>query len=271
MEDDEYIDNWVGHFNLLCENQYKVGLLGSMYFIGTVAFLCIVPPIADRYWRKAVFVWSNVVFIIAFFGLIVSTDLNLAYFWMFLLGATFSGKIIVGINYMIEFICARGQSNIIFVTMFTEPITLILLTMWYQFVDHSWFKIFVITLVFNLLALAFFVVYVPESARWYVTWSRFKEAREVLAKVAKFNGASDQVVERKILKAKFTNEVTARSEHDSMEDGQYYLNLVIVSILWTAAIFTFVLLSFLIKYLEGNIYLNFYLDGAAGIIGTLIA
>jgi hypothetical protein len=44
-----------------------------------------------------------------------------------------------------------------------------------------------------------------------------------------------------------------------------------MSILWTAASFTFFVLSFSNKYLEGNIFLNFYLEGFAGIIGTLIA
>lgn len=38
----------------------------------------------------------------------------------------------------------------------------------------------------------------------------------------------------------------------------------------TAVLFSLTMLLFIIKRLEGNIFLNFYLDGAAGIIGTFI-
>jgi len=44
-----------------------------------------------------------------------------------------------------------------------------------------------------------------------------------------------------------------------------------MSIMWTAASFTFYCLSFSNKYLEGNIFVNYYLEGVAGIIGALIA
>jgi hypothetical protein len=57
----------------------------------------------------------------------------------------------------------------------------------------------------------------------------------------------------------------------SMPDTTYYWNLVIMSIMWTAASFSFYLVQFMTKYYEGSLYLNYYLDGLAGVVGVLIA
>jgi hypothetical protein len=55
VHDPEYIDNWVAKFDLLCEPKYKVGLIGSMYFIGVILTLTFVPIVADKCGRKWVF------------------------------------------------------------------------------------------------------------------------------------------------------------------------------------------------------------------------
>jgi dolichol kinase len=41
--------------------------------------------------------------------------------------------------------------------------------------------------------------------------------------------------------------------------------------MWTAASFSFYMLQFMNKYFEGSIYVNYYLDGCAGIVGQLLA
>lgn len=53
--------------------------------------------------------------------------------------------------------------------------------------------------------------------------------------------------------------------------SQYYWNLVKLTIFWTAASFSFYLLMFMNKYYEGSLYVNQYLDGLAGIIGSTAA
>jgi hypothetical protein len=62
-----------------------------------------------------------------------------------------------------------------------------------------------------------------------------------------------------------------RTLHDDMPSSKYILNVVVMSIMWTTSAFSFYLLNFMNKHYEGNIYLNYYLDGASGIIGCLIA
>lgn len=59
--------------------------------------------------------------------------------------------------------------------------------------------------------------------------------------------------------------------HYEMPNKTYYLNLVVQCIMWSAASFSFYLVQFMTKYYEGGLYLNYYLDGGAGLVGMLIA
>jgi hypothetical protein len=43
-----------------------------------------------------------------------------------------------------------------------------------------------------------------------------------------------------------------------------------MTVMWTAANFSGVLLQYMSKYLSGTIFINFYIEGIAGIVGFLI-
>lgn len=63
---------------------------------------------------------------------------------------------------------------------------------------------------------------------------------------------------------------------DSFKDGkisrsQYYWNLAKMTVFWTASSFSFYLLQAMTKDFEGNLFINYYLDGIAGVTGLLIA
>ena len=48
------------------------------------------------------------------------------------------------------------------------------------------------------------------------------------------------------------------------------MNLIRMTVMWTAANFTGVLLQYMNKYLSGTIFINFYIEGVAGIVGFMI-
>lgn len=56
-----------------------------------------------------------------------------------------------------------------------------------------------------------------------------------------------------------------------ISNSTYYKNLIVLTIQWSAASFSFYMLQFLNKYFEGSIYINYYLDGTAGLIGNSIS
>jgi len=57
VKDDEYLDNWERpeKLDLLCEPKWKIGLLGSIFFVGVVATTLVYPILADQcFGRKPV-------------------------------------------------------------------------------------------------------------------------------------------------------------------------------------------------------------------------
>lgn len=51
-EQDEYLDNWVAQYDLLCEPKWKIGVIGSCYFAGIISTIILVPWLADKYGRR---------------------------------------------------------------------------------------------------------------------------------------------------------------------------------------------------------------------------
>ena len=58
-------------------------------------------------------------------------------------------------------------------------------------------------------------------------------------------------------------------EKASMTKVRYRLNILQMTIMWTTSSFSYYLLNFLNKYFEGSIYINYYLEGTAGIVGSV--
>ena len=102
-----------------------------MYFIGVVCTIALVPWLSDKYFgRKKVFVYSGVLFLIAFLALILTTDLIGAYICYFVMGALFGSRIIIGLTYTVEFMRKRYTRTTVLIISLSEPVALILMTMW---------------------------------------------------------------------------------------------------------------------------------------------
>ena len=100
----------------------------------------------------------------------------------------------------------------------------------------------------------------------------------VLQEIAAFNGVDQPKFNSSVINQKFykedDNEEDAKSNKtvgDDLPQSTYVKNVVLMTILWTVSSFTSYTLNFMTKAYEGNIFINFYLDGVAGIIGILLA
>ena len=90
-------------YHLICESKLKIGLIGSSYYAGVVATVILVPWLADNYGRKVPLVTNYIVFLGAALGIVLSHDLNWLYVYLFIGGMTFGARIIVALNYLVEF------------------------------------------------------------------------------------------------------------------------------------------------------------------------
>ena len=141
-------------------------------------------------------------------------------------------------------------------------------------------------------SITYFVLLVPESPKWLYTWYKYDDAKACLAYVASFNCHRDRRI-RHLKELKFDLEVldemsayvksigdeeraedlkSVRSKHRQLiTETQYYWNLAIFTIFWTALTFSYYLLMFMNKYFEGSLFVNQYFDGLSGIIGSCSA
>ena len=71
-----------------------------MYFIGVITTLTFVPLLADMCGRKGPFIITLIVSACAQLALIITTNLYELYVFYFIIGATFAGRIVVGLNYL---------------------------------------------------------------------------------------------------------------------------------------------------------------------------
>ena len=172
---------------MLCEPKWKIGLLGSMYFIGVIVGMTFVPPLADAFGRKIIFIVTLIISVFAQLGLILTNNLYEAYVYQFFIGSTFAGRVIVGLNYMLEFVIPSWHQAIIFWLLISECISTILMTAYVQFIDKCWFSLQLICFILAILTLGYFWILVPESPKWQYTWKIFDKARKSLTMISSFN------------------------------------------------------------------------------------
>ena len=196
QNDDEYFDNWVEKYDTLCEPKWKVGLLGSLYFIGVIVGMAFVPLLADNYGRKWPLIITIIIFIIGAIGLLVTSSLYEAYFYMFLIGFTSAGRVVVGLNYTMEYLNVKFHTTTVAAFLQSMAIGVILFTAWYQLIDRGYFWLQFIVLMFAIASLIFFWVFVPESPKWLYAFGRYDESKKIMRMVASANSKPEEKLQR---------------------------------------------------------------------------
>jgi MFS family permease len=98
------LHNWTEKLDLACVSDYKIGLIGSSYFIGWVCTLLIFPGLADYFGRKWIYRIALMVSFVLYAGIYFCQNINLMIGIMFCLGAFTTARISVGFVYMLEFV-----------------------------------------------------------------------------------------------------------------------------------------------------------------------
>jgi hypothetical protein len=61
----------------------------------------------------------------------LTTDLYTLYVLLFIIGATFGGRIIVGLNYVLEFLVDKDREAMVFARLFSSAVYLIGITLFF--------------------------------------------------------------------------------------------------------------------------------------------
>ena len=105
VPDDEYIDNWLSadKYDLLCESKMKIGFIGSSFFLGMISTILILPPLSDKIMgRKWILRIGFILYTTAYIGVVFSYNIYELYVYYFLIGATFSIQVVIGLTYVTE-------------------------------------------------------------------------------------------------------------------------------------------------------------------------
>ena len=75
--------------------------------VGMFIGFFILPPYSDTYERRPVFIYTMILSTIAQGTILFTSSIHKLFLFMIILGTTFSGKNIVGLNYAIEIVPLR--------------------------------------------------------------------------------------------------------------------------------------------------------------------
>ena len=116
------LNNWVQQLNLECTDSYKIGLLGSLGFVGWVVALLFVPRLADRFGRKWIVEVSTIVSAVAHLGLLLSKDLMFIYACLLITGLTLAGRVSVAYIYLMELLSVNSRTLVETTILVVEPL-----------------------------------------------------------------------------------------------------------------------------------------------------
>lgn len=141
---------------MLCESKQRIGFLGACFFIGVLVASTVIPVglLSDMYGRKWIFVATLGILIVACTGFLFAKSIEELYVYMFLLGVSFPGRIIVGINFAQEFQKEEWIEFVQPMVQVGQGLTLILTAMYFQFISKHVYYLELVHLIFVCYMLA---------------------------------------------------------------------------------------------------------------------
>lgn len=130
-------------------------------------------------------------FILAVIGLMLATDLYTLYVLLFITGATFGGRIIVALNYLLEFLADKDKELMVFVRLMSSAFIVIGFTAFFQFGTKHWLTVISVFVVLAIAGTLYQVIFVPETPQWLHSMERYEESRNVLKYIAGYNMKKD--------------------------------------------------------------------------------
>lgn len=252
----ETILNWNTEFDLIWADDFKIGLFGSIYFLGFAIGAITLLRLADKYGRKPVLaIWVGVSFI-NFLGLYLAKNIILVYSLLFLTGALTIAKGTLFYLYFLELLPERKKIKYHTVSGLIG-LLIGISTMWFFYYIENGLLWFPILIAVTLLHSVWIWVW-PESPRFLYSQGRFDELHRVIAYIAKINGVHEW-------NYRFTAEIDENHEDfnsqevsllTALKDSRYRNNLMIMTVNWIVCSLSFYIVNFYTGEFPGNMYIN---------------
>jgi MFS family permease len=277
MEDKVSLYNFTWKYNLHCASQLTISSFGMLFFCGFALGALLIPGKSDIYGRKPIFMGSMIVQLMVMVGIMLvpvgpvgneAKYINYLVFLFFVFGMASSGRTSVGYVYMCEFAPERYHNIMGTLWCVGEGTIYIYLTIYYYFFGKIWevpnyFGIF-LTVLTTLGASQ-----LPESPKFLYNKQMYESCHTALTRMLLFNlGTSSSL---KIDELLTKQEQTSKDQSRSGSLLPHLQNLICMTMIWASSSFCYYLISYQLKYIKGNIFVNGMISSTSEIIAYIVS
>jgi len=282
IEDRTY--SWTNDFKLTCNDNYIIGLFASLFFIGNMISTFTTSSLSDYIGRAKIIKFSMIARAAVLAGYVFTTNKYITIVFLFLIGVINPMHSTIPYILLSEYLSFNERDDYMTLMFVTESFSGIFCTIFF-FIYQNW-RVYLILNFFFGFVFVLFSCFLYESPRFLYSSKRYEEAKQVLYKIASFNGVRNKIITfEKEEKQKNEDEVVDEEKQKIVEDNkvevkdkisitenkeknedngysilfknnQLRLLIIILPLLWFLDAFAFFVINFMIKYLKGGIYLN---------------
>ncbi|CAI2386847.1 unnamed protein product [Moneuplotes crassus] len=260
------IDNWITRLGLECVDSSKIGIIGSLFFLGFVLGAGFLLRLADIKGRKPILMASLIVSLFFGVGYLFVQNIYHIYILTFINGIVGSVRISCSYMYEMEMIPESMKKNINLLSGTMDSLCVIFIAFFYYCTRYG-NGILQIYIVFTVIVLVI-MTQIPETPRFlYSTkqWDRLHKCFDLFAKMNRGNA----------LTVKFDQEDHEVEDENGKirpplcEDRRRVINLIAMVFNWCVCSFSFYVLGFFVKYFKGNMYTNACIMGIADVLANV--
>ena len=135
---DQSLNNWLTRLDLICAPSWKVGLLGSSFFIGWCLTMLWLPRLSDVKGRWFMFTYAMLIDTVLYTFLLWTQNFNLMVGVLFIFGILSSIRLNVGFVYLLELIPRNKHTLIVTCWCIGEALIYLLATVYFHYVSKDW-------------------------------------------------------------------------------------------------------------------------------------
>ena len=265
------IQNWITSMNLEWLSKFKLGLFGSLYFVGFWFGSLTLLRLGDIYGRKPICLITSISLLIVYLMFFFVENLYLIYFFLFVWGTLGIARGSLFYIYLLELIPEDKRSKYSWILMIFEGLMGIFNTgLVYLIGDVK--KVMII--IFGMsLAHLIFVIFTPESPKFLYSVNKIKEMNESLNSIASINGTTfpeDDKIDEDNSTTSNSN-VKIASFIEELKNSLYRNNLMIMALNWCAWSLSFYIIGYYVGKFPGNLYINAFAMGAADTLSASVS
>ncbi|XP_021533172.1 solute carrier family 22 member 4 isoform X2 [Aotus nancymaae] len=267
---DVYLSTVVTEWNLVCEDDWKVPLTTSLFFVGVLLGSFVSGQLSDRFGRKNVLFATMAVQTGFSFLQIFSISWEMFTVLFVIVGM---GQIS---NYVVAFILGTeilGKSvRIIFSTLGVCTFFAVgyMLLPLFAYLIRDWRMLLLALTVPGVLCVPLWW-FIPESPRWLISQRRFREAEDIIQKAAKMNNIAVPAVIFDSVEELNTLKQQKAFIMDLFRTQNIAIMTIMSLLLWMLTSVGYFALSLDAPNLHGDAYLNCFLSALIEVPAYVIA